>query len=169
MRNAGSGCRVYHMPSENLESHSAEPAAPAKSGRKHGTAAAAREAGAMWWREESWPQNLYLKLDVGRFFYRAQRSGSRSFLKLETSDFKIAKRKLAAKMADVSAVREQGASAANANFRLLVGVCRRTAPNLESLRPKGVHAEMLSRPSQPAARALALREIRFVLGRERGP
>ena len=74
----------------------------------------------MWWRKESWPQNLYLKLDVGRFFYRAQRSGSRSFLKLETSDFKIAKRKLAAKMADVSAVREQGASAANANFRLLV-------------------------------------------------
>src|ERR1041385_6222848 len=59
--------------------------------RKYQTEAAARAGGATWWREKSWPECLYKKLTVGRYFYRARSGGARSFLQLETDDLVIAK------------------------------------------------------------------------------
>jgi integrase len=87
--------------------------------RKYQTEAAARAGGATWWRADTWPECLYKKLTVDRYFYRARSGSSRPFLQLETDDFGIAKRRLRDILKDVHDLRESGQTARSADFRTL--------------------------------------------------
>ncbi len=90
--------------------------------RKYQTEAKARAAGATWWREPSWPECLYKKLTVGRFFYRARSGASRPFLQLETDDLIVAKRRLRDRMTEVVDLRESGQTSQSGDFKTL-GAC----------------------------------------------
>jgi integrase len=87
--------------------------------RKYQTEAAARAGGATWWRAETWPECLYKKLTVDRYFYRARSGSSRPFLQLETDDFGIAKRRLRDILSEVHDLRESGQTARSADFKTL--------------------------------------------------
>lgn len=97
-------------------------AATSAKDRKYWTEAEARRGGATWWREESWPECLYKKLTVGRYFYRARTGTSRPFLQLEADDLKVAKRRLRDKMSEVADLRASGQNVKSAEFRTL-GAC----------------------------------------------
>ncbi len=87
--------------------------------RKYDTEAKARAAGATWWRAEAWPECLYKKMPVGRFYYRARSGDSRPFLQLETDDFVVAKRRLRDILTEVQDLRESAQTTPREDFKTL--------------------------------------------------
>lgn len=112
-------------PSESPNEKEEEVAATSATGRKYQTEAEARRGSETWWREESWPERLYKKLTVGRYFYRARTGPSRPFLQLETDDLKVARRRLRDKMSEVADLRASGQNGKRAEFTTCDGCSRR--------------------------------------------